>query len=191
MSFAPHWLFYYPGIFIFIISFCLFSILLFGPITIGAVTFDTATLVLSTAGIITGAQLLFFYGLSRLFTSRFGLLPKSDRFMRISAKITVDTACIVGGILLTVAFGVFLSAVGFWAKEGFSNLIASEIVRPAALAVVTAALGVQIITFGFLWSIINQSLPTLGLGISEGFTMPGAHHDHKSISQRDCVESPD
>jgi glycosyltransferase involved in cell wall biosynthesis len=191
MSFAPRWLFYYPGIFIFIIGLSLFLMLFFGPMTIGVVTFDTATLVLSTAGIITGAQLLFFYGLSRLFTSRFGLLPKSDRFARNSAKITVDNACIVGGVLLIVAFGAILSAVGSWANEGFSNLIASEIVRPAALAVVTAALGVQIITFGFLWSTINQSLPALGLGLTAGVSMPGTHDASNSLLHKDRVKRPD
>jgi glycosyltransferase involved in cell wall biosynthesis len=190
MSFAPHWLFYYPGIVIFTFSLCLFLILLFGPMAIGAVTFDTATLVLSTAGIITGAQLVFFYGLSRLFTSRFGLLPKSDLFRRISAKITVDAGCITGGILILVALGAVASAVNSWVDADFSDLIASEIVRPAALAVVTAALGIQIITFSFLWGIINQGLPRLGLRISEGVSMPGTRvASHLSSQNNDSSTS--
>ena len=180
MSFAPHWLFYYPGITIFTIGILLFSALFFGPVTIGSLTFDIAALILACAAIITGAQMVFFYGLARVFAFRFGLLPTSERFARMQSRITVDNACIAGGLLLLIALLATLWSVSFWARAGFGDLVASQIVRPAALAVVTASLGVQTITFGFLWGILNQRLPALGLAPSEGVAMPGSQTADRS-----------
>ena len=180
MSFAPHWLFYYPGITIFTIGILLFSALFFGPVTIGSLTFDIAALILACAAIITGAQMVFFYGLARVFAFRFGLLPTSERFARMQSRITVDNACIAGGLLLLIALLATLWSVSFWARAGFGDLVASQIVRPAALAVVAASIGVQTITFGFLWGILNQRLPALGLAPSEGVAMPGSQTADRS-----------
>lgn len=174
LSFAPHWLFYYPGVAIFCIGLTLFTALLFGPVTVAGVTFDIASLILASAAIITGAQMVFFYGLARLFAVRFGLLPVSERFARLRSRITVDNACIAGGLMLAIAIGATLWAVGAWGATGFGDLDASRIARPSSLAVVAASLGVQTITFGFLWGILNQRLPALGLNPEEGVPIPGA-----------------
>ncbi len=174
MSLAPHWLFWYPGATIFSVGFFLFSMLIFGPVTIGAVTFDVAALVLACAAIITGAQMVYFYGLARVFAIRFGLLPMSPRFGRVQRFITVDNACIAGGGLLLMAILATVLAIGAWARAGFGDLVASQIARPAALAVVTASLGVQTITFGFLWGIMTQRLPSRRLASAEWLSVPGA-----------------
>ena len=124
--------------------------------------------------------MVFFYGLARVFAFRFGLLPTSERFARMQSRITVDNACIAGGLLLLIALLATLWSVSFWARAGFGDLVASQIVRPAALAVVTASIGVQTITFGFLWGILNQRLPALGLAPSEGVAMPGSQTADRS-----------
>jgi len=158
LTFAPYWLFFYPGVALFGVGSTSFVALLFGPITIGSVSFDIATLVLASALILTGFQLVCFYALSRLFAVRFNLLPSSTRYERLRSRISVDNACILGGSLLLLALGATLAGVFSWGASGFGNLDPSRIVRPAALAVVCASLGVQVITTGFLSSMLQQPI---------------------------------
>jgi glycosyltransferase involved in cell wall biosynthesis len=157
-TFAPYWLFYYPGLVLFWVGLAAFTALMFGPVTIGSVSFDIATMILASALVLTGFQMVCFYVLSRLFAVRFNLLPTSDRFERLKTRVTVDNACIIGGLLLLVALIATLAGVFSWGATGFGDLDPSRIVRPAALAVVCASLGVQIITTGFLSSMLKQPI---------------------------------
>ena len=158
LTFAPYWLFYYPGLALFGLGLVSFSALMFGPVTIGSVSFDIATLILASALILTGFQMVCFYALSRIFAVRFNLLPPSDRFDRLKSQLSVDNACIIGGLLLLTAIIATLAGVFSWGATGFGDLDPSRIVRPAALAVVCASLGAQVITTGFLSSMLQQQI---------------------------------
>jgi glycosyltransferase involved in cell wall biosynthesis len=158
LTFAPYWLFYYPGLALFGIGSLSFTALMFGPVRIGSVSFDIATMILASALVLTGFQLVCFYALSRLFAVRFNLLPTSDRFERLRGKLSVDNACILGGVLLLVSLVAVLAGVFSWGATGFGDLDPQRIVRPAALAVVCASLGVQVITTGFLSSMLQQPI---------------------------------
>ena len=94
LTFAPVWLFYYPGLSLFGLGTISVAALMFGPVRIDEVTFDIATLILASALVLTGFQMVCFYALSQLFIVRFNLLPTSDRFKRLRSKISVDNACL-------------------------------------------------------------------------------------------------
>jgi len=158
LTFAPYWLFYYPGLALFGIGVVSFGRLMFGPIMIGGVSFDIATMILASALVLTGFQMVCFHVLTRIFAVRFNLLPSSSRYDRLKGKITVDNACLTGGILLIVAVFSTLAGVFSWGATGFGDMVASDIVRPATLAVVCASLGVQVITTGFLSSMLQQPI---------------------------------
>ncbi len=156
LTYAPNWLFCYPGLAMLAIGSAIYLALLGGPLTIGSVTFDTATLILASALILVGHQLFCFYGLARLHSVKAGLLPASTRFRRLAPEMTVDRACQIGGILL---FGAAISAVWalvIWASAGWGDLSASVIARPASFSVICAALGVQSIMAGFLWGFLSE-----------------------------------
>ena len=158
LTFSPYWLFYYPGLILFGVGSVMFTALLFGPIEIGDVSFDIATLILSCALILTGFQMVCFHILTRIFAVRFNLLPRSGRYDRLRSRISVDNACIIGGLLLLVSVIATLAGVFSWGATGFGDMVATEIVRPAALAVVAASFGVQVITTGFLSSMLQQPI---------------------------------
>jgi glycosyltransferase involved in cell wall biosynthesis len=158
LTFAPYWLFYYPGLVLLGLGTTAFTALMFGPLQIGGVTFDIASLILSTGLILTGYQMVCFYALARVFAVRFGLLPTSDGFERLRGRITVNAACLLGGVLMLLALGATAAAIGIWGAAGFGSLDPEMIVRPAALATVSAALGAQTITTGFLWGLLNQRI---------------------------------
>jgi hypothetical protein len=156
LTLAPYWLFFYPGLALAGFGTLAFTALMFGPVHVGDVSFDLATLVLAGALIITGVQMVWFFILARLFAVRFRLLPTSPRFDWLQSVISVDRACIYGGALLITGLAVTVWAVAFWGSEGFGDLDPAAIVRPAALAVVCASLGVQTITTGFMWGLLNH-----------------------------------
>jgi glycosyltransferase involved in cell wall biosynthesis len=158
LTFAPYWLFYYPGLLLLGLGTTGFTALMFGPLQIGGVTFDIASLILATGLILTGYQMVCFYALARVFAVRFGLLPTSDGFEQLRSRITVNGACLLGGGLMVVALGATAAAIGIWGAAGFGGLDPVTIVRPAALATVSAALGAQTITTGFLWGLLNQRI---------------------------------
>ena len=158
LTFAPYWLFYTPGLILLWLGTAAFTALMFGPVQLAGLTFDTATLILATALVMTGYQMICFHALAQLFAVRFGLLPSSPAFDRWRARMSVDNACILGAVFLAASLAALVGGVMFWGQSGFGALDASSIVRIAALAVVCAALGVQTITTGFLWGLLGQRL---------------------------------
>lgn len=159
LTFAPFSIFLYPGMTLMALGSLLFLPLLFGPLALGGVTLDTGTMIFAATFIIIGFQLVWFHALARLFSVRVGLLPTSARFERLRTRLSVDTACQVGAVFLVLAVLVMAAAVGIWAASGFGTLDPGRITRLASLVAVLAGLGMQSVTNGFLWGLMNQKAP--------------------------------
>lgn len=157
-TYAPHWLFYYPGLALLSVGVSLFALLMMGPVTLGGVTFDIAALILASTLILSGYQMACFYAIARLFAVRFKLLPSSPRFEKIATWASVDRACQFGGLLLAAGIVSAVASLIFWWRAGWGDLDPSVIVRPALFAVISASLGVQTITTGFLWGMLSQQV---------------------------------
>jgi glycosyltransferase involved in cell wall biosynthesis len=158
LTFAPYWLFYTPGLILLWLGTSAFTALMFGAVHVGGVTFDTATLILASALIMTGYQMVCFHALAQLFATRFRLLPETESFSRLRASMSVDNACIFGALFLVASLSAVIGGTVLWGQSGFGALDPSTIVRIAAFAVVSASLGVQTITTGFLWGLLAQKL---------------------------------
>lgn len=156
LTFAPFSLFLYPGFLLLGLGTVLFLPLMFGPVALGDVTLDAGTLVFAATFIMTGFQLVWFHALARLFAVQSNLLPTSPRFEALRARLTVDTACQAGAGFILLAVLATIGSVWFWASAGFGTLDGGTITRLAALVAVLAALGVQSVTNGFLWGLLNQ-----------------------------------
>jgi hypothetical protein len=157
LTFAPFSLFLYPGLALLGLGGALFLPLLFTQITLGGVTLDTGTMIFAATFIMTGFQLVWFHALARLFAVRMNLLPTSARFEALRARLSVDAACQVGAVFLFMAFVATLASVGFWGWHGFGQLDPGTMTRVASLVAVLSALGVQSVTNGFLWGLLNQT----------------------------------
>ncbi|VDC20195.1 glycosyltransferase family 2 protein [Pseudogemmobacter humi] len=156
LTFAPFSLFLYPGLALLGLGAALFAPLMFGPLHLGAVSLDTGALIFAAAFIITGFQLVWFHALARLFAVRTNLLPTSPRFEALRARLSVEAACQAGAFFLLMAFVATAISVGFWASTGFGAMDPGAITRSAALVAVLSALGMQSVTNGFLWGLLNQ-----------------------------------
>ncbi|MEO8531321.1 MAG: glycosyltransferase family 2 protein [Deltaproteobacteria bacterium] len=161
LTFAPFWLFLYPGLALLIVGLPTFVALLFGPVRIFGLNFTSGTLIFASTAVITGVQMVWFHLLAHLFAVRFGLLPTSARFEAQRSRITTDLASTIGGAFVLLALIATLWAVIRWAQVGFGDLEPEKMIRIASAVSVFMALGVQSITNGFLWGLLNQNVPML------------------------------
>lgn len=155
LLFSPKWLFFIPGITLFSIGLFGFIALLLGPLEISGITFDTNTLLICAAMLLTGFQVLFFAIFTKSFAVRFGILPPDEKMSFILRSHTVEIG-IVGGILLSLlGLGYLGSAVMYWQNAGFGDLPYAESLRIVIPAVTAIALGIQSLFGGFLLEILN------------------------------------
>jgi hypothetical protein len=163
LTFAPFSIFLYPGLSLLALGGALFLPLLFAPLTLGGVTLDTGAMIFAATFIITGFQLVWFHALARLFAVRMSLLPTSDRFEALRGRLSVEAACQVGAVFLVMAVLATLGSVGFWAAHDFGPLEPGTMTRIASLVAVLGALGMQSVTNGFLWGLMNQRSPVAAM----------------------------
>jgi hypothetical protein len=154
-TFAPRWLFLYPGALLAATGAVLALALLPGPLRVGGIALDSATLIFAVAAVLVGSQMVMFHALATLHATAEGLLPESARFARLRSHLNVDRFCVVGGGLFAAGLLLALSAVVFWAMAGFGQLDRAAAVRFAAISTLAMALGVEIVTSGFLWGLMQ------------------------------------
>jgi Glycosyl transferase family 2 len=171
LTFAPNWLFLYPGAALAGLGVLLTAALLPGSITIGHIKLDGATILFALAAILVGAQMAMFYLVARLHSVSEGLLPASPHFSRMQHALTVDRFCIAGAAMFAVGLVIAGAALVRWMHAGFGDLDPSLIVRFAALSTAAMALGVQTVTTGFLMELIRgrrQAVAATAPNIREG-----------------------
>jgi hypothetical protein len=155
LLYSPKWLFFIPGTMLFSVGLFGFIALLFGPVEIGYVTFDTNTLLICAAMLLVGFQALFFAVFTKAFAVHFGILPSDKRITFILNSNTVEIG-IVGGLLLSLlGLGYLVAAVIYWQGVSFGDLPYAESLRIVIPAVTALALGMQSVFGGFLLAILN------------------------------------
>ncbi len=156
LTFAPRWLFFYPGALLVGIGLALLVALLPGSVHLGRLTLGVHTLLFAAAGVIIGAQLMSFAVVARLFGVREGLWPAS-RWTDLARRLfTIDRGCIVGALLITAGFGIALAAVGGWAGQDFGDLDVEATMRLAVPSVLLCSLGVQALVTGFFTALLTR-----------------------------------
>jgi hypothetical protein len=121
-----------------------------GPLKLGDVSLDSATLLFAVAAMLVGTQMVLFYALAQCYAVAAGLIPASRRFERMQEALTVDRFCALGGGLFAVGVLIAAIAVVRWGAAGFGDLDPEANIRFAALSTLAMALGIQSATTGFL-----------------------------------------
>ncbi|MEH0973696.1 glycosyltransferase [Micromonospora sp. CPCC 205546] len=125
-----------------------------GPLSLGPVRLDVATLVYACLMVLVGVQLVLFGGLAEIYGRQERLVPQraSDRWIRL---LRLETSVTVG-LLLFVAGGIGTgAAVARWGLDGFGDLdphATLRVVLPSATAI---ALGVVVLFSGLVGSLLT------------------------------------
>jgi len=149
---CPLWLFFVPG-----------SVLLgggaalqiAGPFKMGAVGFESNTLVVSSLAIILGLQLICFALFARIFALNHGFLPQSQRVKLFESIFTLERGIWAGLAIGLLGFAQLIHAVLVWRAAGFGPLPTAETLRLVIPATTCIASGVQLIFASFLLSILR------------------------------------
>ncbi len=156
LTFAPKWLFFYPGLALAGIGLALLLALLPGSLQLGTVRLGVTTLLFAAAGVIIGAQLMGLAVLARLFGVREGYWPTSRNTELARHWASIDRSCVAGAAMLAGGVALALAAVGTWAGAHFGDLSVEATMRLAIPSVLLCALGLQALVTGFFASLLTE-----------------------------------
>jgi hypothetical protein len=155
LLFSPRWLFFLPGVFLFLLGLVAGAIVESGPFTVDHVTFDVDTLVAASAMVVIGFQAVLFWMFTRVYAGAEGFLPEEPGVQRLLEKLSLERGLILGLLLgLAGRAGVIVSVVA-WRGSDFHNLNYEHELRlmiPSATALI---LSCQLILGSFFLSILG------------------------------------
>ncbi|MDA8099517.1 MAG: glycosyltransferase family 2 protein [Nitrospiraceae bacterium] len=155
LLYSPRWLFFIPGLVLLALGAAAFSLLVSRPVTVGTVTFDTNTLLMSVLSVITGYQLIIFYIVTRTFVVSAGLVPHGRRPARTPAIPSLEAGILLSILMIAAGAAFLVQAVRTWAAHDFGQLSYPESLRMVIPAAMFILLGVQSFFSSFLIGIIK------------------------------------
>ena len=157
LTYAPKWLFFYPGAALAGVGAVAVAALLPGPVTAGALRFDVHTMMFAAAAAIIGVQLMSFAVIARLFGVREGFWPGGPRLETARRWLSVDRGCIVGGLAFAGGVALAVVALGGWVGAGLGDLSAGALMRTVIPSVLLCAVGAQIVFASFMVGLLEQN----------------------------------
>jgi len=155
LMFSPNWLFLVPGVLITVISALFGFLVILKPFELEGITFDIHTSIILAFTLIIGVQLIFFHFFVKIYSVVSGLTPETKNFNKLFNYFNLERGLIVG-LVLSIT-GLILMGLNFynWGSLGFGDLDPVIFVRKVLLAVIPFTLGIQIMIFSFMFSIIG------------------------------------
>lgn len=152
---SPNWLFLYPGIFFVALGLIILVGLMFGPITVGRVTFDIHTMLYGSAFTIIGASTIQFSLFTKTYAKNTGFIPVPEKDAKKTAKFTEDRVILAGAILLLIGIVTTVIALVVWGRTSFGELNPGLGMRLTIPALTAMAVGVIMMFGGFFIGILN------------------------------------
>jgi glycosyltransferase involved in cell wall biosynthesis len=153
---SPKWLFYIPGISLFILGFLLMLLTIVRPFEIiKGVHFDANTLLFGGVFLITGFSCITLGLFTRTYATEEGFLPKNKFDDKIEKFFTLEIGIIAG--LFIFLFGLAGSIYAFyvWKQAKFGNLEYSEILRIVVPSATLILLGTQLLFSSFFLGVLK------------------------------------
>ena len=159
LLFSPRWLFLYPGIALMLLGLVVDAVLLRGPVQLlPHINFDVHTFLLAAMFIIVGVQSISFAIIGRRFASRYGFIPKSEKFDKVLEGLTLERVILFALILIVAGIACLIWGLEQWADRDFGPLNTSRTLRVMIIAVTALVVGLQLMMSGFMSSMINIPL---------------------------------
>jgi hypothetical protein len=159
LLFSPAWLFFYPGLVMFLLGLGAMGWLLPGQQSAAGIAFDVNTLVFAAAGIICGFQAIVFYMFAKTYATRSGLLPEDPLVGRLRDTLRLEVGLIVGLLLITVGLTLASYAVGIWSAESFGELDSERSLRIVIPSATLLIVGMQVAFSSCLLGILHLDTP--------------------------------
>jgi glycosyltransferase involved in cell wall biosynthesis len=159
LIFAPRWLFFYPGLALFMLGIAFSIALLPGPVFIAPnVALDVHTLLVASFLTLIGMQCVSFAIVARRYAAIRGLLPVSPVVKRILFPITLERVLVAALIIGIAGLGGIVWCVIQWADAGFGPLQYGALIRILTVSITGVALALQLAFTAFLSGILEIEL---------------------------------
>lgn len=155
LLYSPNWLFWYPGLALMFMGTIIGLLVIRGSIIIYGLTFDLHTLLYAAMAVILGFQSAIFAVVSKTFAITEKLLPTSHRLEFLLRYLTLEVGLIIGAILIFIGLAGSIYTIILWANASFEGLNPSVTMRIAIPSLTLLAIGVQVVLFSFLLSILG------------------------------------
>jgi Glycosyl transferase family 2 len=155
LMFSPRWLFFVPGLVLFLLGLIAGAIIEAGPVSIGSVTFDVGTLVAASAAVVIGFQGVLFWLFTRVYAAAEGFLPKEPGVQRLLGRLSLERGLLLGLAIGLAGLGGLIFSIVNWGGSGFHNLNYEHALRsmiPSATALIVSC---QLILGTFFLSILG------------------------------------
>ena len=152
---SPKWALLLPGLAILLFGVTMTTFLLFGPLQIFSLTFDTQTLVYSSSSIITGMLCLNIWKVTVLFQERLGFKKNLK-----SIELIVNTFLTRWNLLISVisffsSIILIFTSLWYWKLNSFGNLDSNIALRFGVAGTLFLTLSLQSLFFNFFWRFVN------------------------------------
>jgi hypothetical protein len=162
LLFSPAWLFFYPGLMLFLLGLVGGIWLTPGPRSAGSVTFSINTLLFAAASLICGFQAIVFYMFAKTHAIRSGLLPEDPVVARLRDVLRLEVGLIIGAGAILAGLALATQAVGVWGAASFGPLDLDESLRKVIPSTTLLILGLQIVFSSCLLSVLQLDTRTAG-----------------------------
>jgi len=151
LLYSPLFLFFIPGLVLFLLGGILFILLYFGAFEIFSIKLYYHPMFLAALLLITGYQLLIFSAFAKTYAITH-LGEKNENLEKLFRYLTIERASITGILVFLLGIIIFLAIAISWIKSGFGDL---NEMKNSILALVLIILGVQTIFSSFMLSILG------------------------------------
>ncbi len=155
LLFSPRWLFFYPGLVLFVLGVVIGAAVVPKPFSIGSVTFDVDTLVVASAMVVIGFQSVLFALFTNVYASAEGFLPDNQRVRRILSTLSLERGLLAGAALGVAGLIGLVFSFYYWNDAQFGALNYDHALRLVVPSVTALVMSCQIILGTFFLSILG------------------------------------
>jgi glycosyltransferase involved in cell wall biosynthesis len=154
LLYCPRWLFFYPGLALFVVGMSVGARLTVGNWRLGPVVLSVDTLVVCAAIVLIGYQSIWFAVLSKAFASREGLLPFDVRVDRFRRRFRLERALLASAVAALAGLVGFVVALLRWRDTNYGPLHAASTIRLVVPSMTVLVLASQTALASLLLSIL-------------------------------------
>jgi hypothetical protein len=157
LLFSPLWLFFLPGLLLFLLGLSGSIWLATGYRTVGAVELDVHSLLVSSAMCLIGFQAMSCAAFAKKYAVAQGLHPGTPLWRQLERTLGVEVGVALGLPMAAVGLALIGALVLEWRALGFGHLAVRETMRTAIPGTLLLALGLQIVFTSFFLGVLGQA----------------------------------
>ena len=155
LLYSPLWLFILPGLLLFLLGAFGFILLIAKSFTIGKVTFDLSSLLVSSTSLLVGFQVFGFGLFIKAYAVNAGLLPGKEVWLKLIRGRPVEWGIAIGATCILCGVGYLIYAILLWKSAGFGPMPYQTNLRMVIASITGIGLGIQVMFYGFALAILG------------------------------------